>query len=135
MIDLKPDHIGVIVKNIEKEKIIYESLGFVCDSEIFQDNNQQMRGVFLRPTNEVGYRVELIEDLSESQSLNKILNNRCGKIYHIAFKVDDLEKNINEILEQLNAKILSPIKSGEYYAKVCFIFLSNAQIVELVEYK
>lgn len=133
MLKLDFDHLGIIVKSIEKEIPTYESLGYIVESEIFSDENQQMRGVFL--TSPFAPRVELIEDLSDSKALTKILNSNCGKIYHIAFKVDNLENKLNEILKQTNGRILSPIKKAQYYNKVCFIFLSNTQIIELVEYK
>ena len=135
MIDMEIDHIGLLVKNIEKELSIYEKLGYTKIGKIFQDNNQMMRGQFLKPLKGDGYLIELIEDLSDSKSLQKILNSQNGKIYHLAFKVENLEKNIDEILKQLNGRVLSPIKNGEYFKKVCFIFLQNAQIIELVEHK
>ena len=135
MIDMEIDHIGLLVKNIEKELSIYEKLAYTKIGKIFQDNNQMMRGQFLKPLKGDGYLIELIEDLSDSKSLQKILNSQNGKIYHLAFKVENLEKNIDEILKQLNGRVLSPIKNGEYFKKVCFIFLQNAQIIELVEHK
>lgn len=134
MINLEIDHLGLIVKNIEKEILIFEKLGYVREGHIFQDNNQKMKGLFLRSSLVEGYRLELIEDLSESLSLQRMLNSQNGKIYHLAFKVKNLEENLDEILKQLNARILSPIKKGEYFKKVCFLFLQNAQIIELVEY-
>lgn len=134
MIDFELDHLGIIVKSIDKELEIYKALGYSVECGIFQDNTQGMRGLFLNsPFNDC--RIELIEDLSESKALSKMLNTRCGRIYHLAFKVKNLEEQIEEILKQLNARILSPIKNAEYYAKVCFLFLPNAQIIELVEYK
>lgn len=133
MLDLEFDHIGILVKSIDKEKKIYETLGYQVESEIFIDDNQKMRGLFMCSKN--APRVELIEDLSDSRALNKILNSQCGKIYHVAYKVKKLEEQIEDVLLKLNAKILSPIKEASYYDKVCFVFLPNAQIIELVEYR
>lgn len=134
MIALEFDHLGLIVNSIEKEFSIYEQLGYLKIGNVFQDNNNNMKGLFLESLSGGG-KIELIEDLSESKSLKKILNSQNGKIYHLAFKVENLEENLDSILKQLKARILSPIKNGEYFKKVCFIFLQNAQIIELVECK
>ena len=45
--NLEFDHLGVIVKSIEKEIPIYQRLGYFQECEIFKNENQQMRGVFL----------------------------------------------------------------------------------------
>ena len=135
MVNLELDHFGVIVKSIKKDLSLYRTLGYDVDGDVFEDTNQQMRGVFLKAHNDSSYRLELIEDLSESRALSRILSSQCGRIYHMAFKVLDLESSINEIMRQLNAIVLSPIKSATYFGKVCFLFLPNAQIIELVEYR
>ena len=135
MIQLELDHLGIIVKSIEKEIEVYRKLGYICDSEIFQDDILKMRGIFVKPLCDKGYKIELIEDRSESKALYKIMNSQCGKIYHLAFRIKALEEQLDQILNQLDAKILLPITESTYYKKVCFIFLPNAQIIELVEYK
>lgn len=133
MLDLKFDHLGIIVKSIEKAIPLYVSLGYAIDGEIFCDEQQQMRGIFLVKPDEP--RVELIEDLSASKALTKMINTPCGRIYHLAYRVANLEANLNEILNTLNVRLLSPIKDGSYYKKVCFVFSQDMQILELVEYK
>ena len=86
--DMELDHLGIIVRSIEREIPVYVSMGYEVEGEIFQDDNQMMRGLFLKSPHSA--RVELIEDLSESRSLTKILGTQCGKIYHMAFKVKNL---------------------------------------------
>ncbi|MGX8716676.1 MAG: VOC family protein [bacterium] len=133
MLNLTFDHLGIIVKSIDKAIPLYLALGYTIDSEVFCDEQQQMRGIFLEKLGEP--RVELIEDLSASKALTKMINTPCGRIYHLAYRVQNLAENLDEILNRLNARLLSPIKDGSYFKKVCFVFSSDMQILELVECK
>ncbi len=133
MLDLAFDHLGIIVKSIDKTIPLYIALGYAIDSEVFCDEQQQMRGLFLAKSNEP--RVELIEDLSASKALTKMINTPCGRIYHLAYRVPNLKENLDEILKKLDVRVLSPIKPGSYYKNVCFVFSQDMQILELVEYK
>ena len=133
MLNLQFDHLGIIVKSIAKSVPWYEKLGYEIEGDIFEDHWQQMRGLFL---NKKGTpRIELIEDLSDSKVLSKLINSQNGKIYHLAYRVDRLEENLPKLLDELNIRILSPIKPGVFFKNVCFVFSPEAQIIELVEYK
>ncbi len=133
MLNLQFDHLGIIVKSIEKSVLWYEKLGYEIEGDIFEDHLQQMRGVFLNKKGSP--RIELIEDLSDSKVLAKLINSQNGKIYHLAYRVDRLEENLPKLLDELNIRILSPIKPGVFFKNVCFVFSPEAQIIELVEYK
>lgn len=133
MLNLEFDHLGIIVKSIEKSILWYENIGYKLEGSVFEDNLQQMRGLFL---DKKGHpRIELIEDLSASKVLARLINSQNGKIYHLAYRVEQLEENLPHLLDELNVRILSPIKLGTFFKKVCFVFSPEAQIMELVEYK
>ena len=133
MLDLTFDHLGIIVKSIDKAVPLYIALGYTIDSEVFCDDQQQMRGLFLAKPGEP--RIELIEDLSASKALTKMINVPCGRIYHLAYRVPNLDGNLDAILKRLDVRLLSPVKPGSYYKNVCFVFSQDMQILELVEYK
>lgn len=133
MLNLEFDHFGIIIKSIEKSVLWYKKLGYEMEGNIFEDHLQQMRGLFLNKKGSP--RIELIEDLSDLKILSRLINSQNGKIYHLAYRVERLEENLPKILEELNVRILSPIKVGTFFKKVCFVFSSEAQIIELVEYK
>lgn len=133
MLNLEFDHLGIIVKSIEKSILWYQKLGYAIEGKIFEDHLQQMGGIFLNKKSSP--RIELIEDLSDSKVLAKLINSQNGKIYHLAYRVERLEENLPQLLEELNVRILSPIKTGTFFKKICFVFSSEAQIIELVEYK
>ena len=133
MLNLVFDHLGIIVKSIDKTIPLYAALGYAIDGEVFCDEQQQMRGQFLMKPGEP--RIELIEDLSTSKALTKMINAPCGRIYHLAYRVSNLEENLEEILKRLNVRLLSPVKPGSYYKNVCFVFAQDMQILELVEYR
>ena len=56
---LKLHHIGVATRNIEKELEVFSRLGYRKCSEIFEDEIQHMRGIFITAPNQPC--LELIE--------------------------------------------------------------------------
>ena len=89
-----------------------------------------MHGLFLIAKGQP--RLELLENLSNSSTLNYYLKN-ASKIYHSAYYVDDIE-NVISILKNVRAKIVSPLKQSVYFGKrICFMMLPNMMMVELIE--
>lgn len=63
---MKVHHTGIIVKDLEKNVILYTKLGYDVVSNIVVDNVQQNRVVFLQNQN---HKIELIEPLNENSSI------------------------------------------------------------------
>jgi len=123
-------HIGVATFNIEKELAGYEILGYTRDSDIFEDENQGIRGLFITAPGQP--RLELLENLPDSKTLDVWLKNKT-KMYHFAYFVDDIESAI-KILKENKLRIASPLKFSSYFnSRICFLMLQNFFIIELVE--
>ena len=65
---MKVHHTGIIVKDLEKNIILYTKLGYNEVSNIVVDNVQQNRVVFLQNQNN---KIELLEPLNEKSSISK----------------------------------------------------------------
>ena len=111
MLKLIFDYLGIIVKSIDKGIDCYIRLRYEVENEVFQDNFQQIRGIFLKK--KCCPQIEFIEDLSGSKVLSKFINSQNEKIYHLVYRVDQLQEKLSLILEQLNIQVLLPIKAGK----------------------
>lgn len=123
-------HIGVAVEDIMKEYSTFALLGYFRESDMFEDENQGIRGLFITSKNQP--RLELLSNLEGSTTLNAILSNK-NKLYHFGYFVSDIEKAV-EILQKARARIISPMKMSTYFGKrICFLLLTNMFMIELIE--
>lgn len=90
------DHIGMVVKDLEKGIQLYENLGLkVSGREDLQ--HLQVRVAFFEVG---GNRIELISPSAEDHELMHHIKEHGEGIHHVAFKV----RNLNEALENFNKK-------------------------------
>lgn len=123
-------HIGVATTNINKEFETYKILGYSKESEVFEDELQGIRGLFIVADGQP--RLELLENLDNSTTLDYWINNK-NKMYHFAYYVENIEKAL-EIFKNNRFKVISPLKKSVYFHKrICFLMLPNTYIIELIE--
>lgn len=114
----KVDHIGIAVKSIEEALKFYEGvLGIKCvEQEVVEE--QHVRTAFL-PVGDT--EVELLESTSDDGPIAKFIEKKGEGIQHIAYKVDNIEK----ALEELKAKGIRLIdekpRMGAGGAKIAFL--------------
>ena len=124
------EHIGVAVKNIEKEMKNYLLLGYRQVSYIFEDNTQGIRGVFL--AREGHPKLELLENLEGRDTVTKQLESG-NKMYHRAYLTKNIEAAV-ELFKANKAKVISPMVMSTFYkTRICFMILPNMEMIELVE--
>ena len=124
------EHIGVAVNNIEKEMKNYLLLGYRQVSDIFEDNIQGIRGVFL--AREGHPKLELLENLEGRDTVTKQLESG-NKMYHRAYLTKNIEAAV-ELFKANKAKVISPMVMSTFYkTRICFMILPNMEMIELVE--
>ncbi len=129
---LKLHHIGVATRNIEKEFEVFSKLGYKKYSEIFEDEIQHMKGLFIKAENQPC--LELIEGVGEQNPVKSHIL-KGNKFYHIAYETKNIEKDLQNFIENKSARVIVPITKAVYFKKICFILLPNMTIIELVELK
>lgn len=123
-------HIGVAVKDIEREMSVFTLLGYIRESAVFEDEQQGIRGVFLTAKGQP--RLELLCDINGSGTVAPHIKSG-NKMYHFAYTVTDIEKAMDVLLKS-RAQVISPLKQSAYFGKrICFLVLPNMYIIELVE--
>lgn len=125
-------HIGIAVKSIEETLKFYtEKLG-LNNPEIVEVPQQKVKVAALS----VGEsRVELLEQLSPDSPIARFLEKRGEGIHHIAFEVDDIEKQLKELKEKGVRLIHEEPATGAHGARIAFIHpkSTNGVLIELVE--
>ncbi len=89
----KIDHLGIAVRNLDKSVEYYEnSLGLSCHGRE-EVESQKVRTAFF----EIGeVHLELLEPTSEDSPIARFLEKNGEGIHHIAFRTDDIEKQLNQ---------------------------------------
>lgn len=123
-------HIGVAVKDINKELATFAFLGYSKSSELFEDYNQGIRGIFIEAKGQP--RLELIENQEGSNTVTQMIENG-NKMYHFGYLVNDIDKAIRVFVNS-KARVISQKKQSMYFTRnICFLMLPNMYIIELIE--
>jgi methylmalonyl-CoA epimerase len=104
----KIDHIGVIVRDLDKGVKYYQSLGigpfeplnrFVASREIPGKTNGNIK-LKIRLANMGQVKVELIEPVAGESPQKEFLENNGEGIHHLGFVVDDLDKEVAKLAKK-----------------------------------
>ncbi|KGG80620.1 methylmalonyl-CoA epimerase [Caloranaerobacter azorensis H53214] len=114
----KVDHIGIAVKNLEETLKFYkEVLGLELNGiEIVEE--QKVKVAFL-PIGDT--EIELLESTDKEGPIAKYIEKKGEGIQHIAYRVDDIEKAIEEMKSKGIRMIDEKPRYGAGGAKIAFL--------------
>jgi len=128
----KIDHIGIAVKNLDETLKFYEEvLGIKCiGTEVVEE--QKVKTAFL-PIGDT--EVELLEATDEDSPIAKFIEKRGEGIQHIAYRVDDIEKALEEVKKRGIRLIDEKPRKGAGGAKIAFLHPKSTYgvLIELCE--
>ena len=133
---LKIHHLGIAVADMDAALAVYQNaLGFVLDSEMFDDPIQQVQVCFLKAKSNDGFLIELIKPLGPSSPVNGYLSKGIGA-YHICYEVDEIEKQLAELRSQKCLPI-GPLVPAVAFAgrRIAWCVTPTKHLIELVETK
>ncbi len=112
------DHIGIAVKSIDEALVFWQSsLGIQCTG-VEEVAEQKVKTAFL-PLGDT--EVELLEATSEESPVAKFIEKKGEGIHHLAIRVENLEK----ALEEMKAKGIKLIDETPRYgaggARIAFV--------------
>lgn len=129
---LKVDHIGIAVKNLDETLKFYtEILGLQCQgTEVVEE--QKVKVAFL-PVGDT--EVELLESTEEDGPIARFIEKNGEGVQHIAFRVDNIEEAISEMLEKGMVMLDEKPRYGAGGAKIAFMHpkSSHRVLIELSE--
>ena len=128
----KVDHIGIAVKNLEETLKFYEGvLGLKCGGTEVIDE-QKVKVAFL-PIGDT--EVELLESTDAEGPISRYIEKKGECIQHIAYRVDDIEKAIEEMKAKGIRMIDEKPRYGAGGAKIAFLHPKSTYgvLIELCE--
>lgn len=135
---MKVDHIGYLVKDMDRAAEAFAELGFAPVTEVIRDDVPDsagnVRNVLLRFLENAGTVVELVAPLGEDSDVFNRLQT-CGEgPYHICYAVDDLAASMEAMRAKKWRVLRRPSPAVAFGgAPVAFLVKKGAGIVELVE--
>ncbi len=128
------NHIGVAVRNINKELGFYSALGYKPKGEAFDNQAAGIRVQFLSAEGQPD--MELVQNLEKDGPVTAHIQAK-RKFYHIAYTTDDIQADMQRFVEEQNAVVLVPITHEECFEIEywCYLAFRNMAIIELVQLK
>jgi len=127
------DHIGIAVKSLEKASTFYTHiLGHtIMRTETVEDQKATVSFLLFGDT-----KIELLEATHPEGPIAKFIDARGEGIHHIAFRVANLEKSLEELKQKGVRLIDQTPRIGAGGAKIAFIHPkeSHGVLTELCEH-
>ncbi|MCQ1530573.1 methylmalonyl-CoA epimerase [Lutispora saccharofermentans] len=130
----KVDHIGIAVNNLEESVNFYEDILGLKLQGVETVEEQKVKVAFL-PVGDT--EIELLEATTPDSPIAKFIENKGQGVQHIAFRVDDLEKALEE-MKKLGIRLIDEKpRYGAGGARIAFLHpkSTNGVLVELCERK
>lgn len=128
----KIDHIGIAVRSIEQTLNIYtDILGLKLGGhEVVEE--QKVKVAFI-PVGES--KIELLESTESDGSIAKFIQKYGEGIQHMAFRVDDIEKTLQELKQKGVRLIDEKPREGAGGARIAFIHpkATKGVLIEICE--
>ncbi len=126
------DHIGIVVKSIEKGISHWEDVfGYKQMTEIVINTRQKVKVVFL--SKEKSLQVKLIEPSDESSSVYNFAK-KGGGLHHLCFKCNSMDEEIDR-LKSKRLRVIAAPQPGEAFENedIAFIFAKQGLNIELID--
>jgi len=123
-------HIGYATESIDRERRVFELLGYQVEGEPFVDALQGIAGCFVCGP---GPRIELLENLPGADTLTPWINAGV-KLYHFAYQVDDMADAIKWARTQRAKVIVQPVPATAFNGRhISFVMLRNGMMLEFIQ--
>ena len=128
----KIEHIGIAVKNLKQSNKLFQKLLGTAHYKIEAVLSEGVNTSFF----EVGpNKIELLEATNEESPIAKFIAKKGEGIHHIAFAVDDIEKEMKRLREEGFTLLNDVPKLGADNKLVAFVHpkTANGVLVELCQ--
>ncbi|WP_372714026.1 methylmalonyl-CoA epimerase [Ilyobacter sp.] len=115
---LKVDHIGIAVKDLDSVVKFYEDVMGIPLHGIETVEEQKVRVAFM-PVGDT--EIELLESTSPDGPIAKFIEKKGEGVQHVAFKVENIEEAIAEMIEKGYRMIDQSPRYGAGGAKIAFM--------------
>jgi methylmalonyl-CoA/ethylmalonyl-CoA epimerase len=128
----KIEHIGIAVQNIEASNKLFTK---IFGKPPFKSEKVKSEGV-VTSFFEIGdSKIELVAATTEESPIFKYLEKRRGGMHHVAFAVEDIEKEMTRLKQEGIRLLNESPKAGADNKIICFLHPqdTNGVLVELCQ--
>lgn len=128
------EHAGYAVEDISQclSQLVVPAFKPLSVGPIIEDPVQHVRVCFV--ILQGGGKLELIEPVSDTSPIRRLLRERRPGLYHCCFQTEDLGGSINALLRQGAVLTSNPVPATAYEGRqIAFLFSDRIGLVELVE--
>ena len=130
----KIEHIGIAVKDLKTANNLYSKLLNTSPYKMEEVESENVNTSFFQVG---GSKIELLEGTSPDSPISKFIKKRGEGVHHIAFEVDDIEKEITRLTKEGFQMIHEKPKEGADNKLIAFLHpkSSNGVLIELCQEK
>jgi methylmalonyl-CoA/ethylmalonyl-CoA epimerase len=129
---MKLEHIGIAIKNLEESTSLFSELFNITP---YKNEGVESEGVLTTFFKTGESKIELLSATTEDSPIAKFIEKKGEGIHHLAFEVEDIEKEIKR-LSRLGYKIINETpKLGADNKRIAFLHpkSTNGVLIELCE--
>lgn len=128
----KIEHIGIAVKDIEKSNALFEALFGAEHYKVEAVESEGVKTSFFKcgPN-----KIELLQATNDNSPIAKFIEKKGEGMHHIAFAVDDIEKEIERLTKEGFEMIHKAPKKGADNKLIAFLHpkSTNGVLIELCQ--
>ncbi len=134
--NLKFNHVGLIVRDIEKSARFYEDmLNMKRTTGVIYDPEQKVNLLFLEDKNVEGLVYELVQPVYEDSPSAQWLK-KGNTLQHFCYEVEDIQKGIKYFADNGGYLFVEPVPAVAFNNRlIAFLLTKEKLIIELLETK
>lgn len=129
---LKVEHIGIAVNDIRHSNLLFSRL---FNTQPYREEfveTEQVKTSFFK----IGEtKIELLESTAENSAINSFIQKKGEGIHHIAYEVEDIEKEMERLKNEGFQLLAEKPKKGADNKLICFLHpkSTNGVLIELCQ--
>lgn len=129
--NLEIDHIGYLVKKIDKAIQKFEKLGYKLKGNITRDTIRHIDICFMSKD---GYVIELVSPYDDESVVAKLIKRLGNSPYHICYKTNNFSETIQNLTKNGFTMIDKPLEALAFgNKKVVFMINHLVGMIELLD--
>ena len=130
--NLKLEHIGIAVKDMEMSKKLFTSL---LNAEAYKTEEVADEGVLVSFFKSGDSKIELLKAINEHSPIAKFIEKKGEGVHHLAFEVGNIEEAMENLREKGFILLNETPKRGADNKLICFLHpkSTNGVLIELCQ--
>ncbi len=128
----KIEHLGIAVKNIKDANDVYHKLLGTASYKTEKVESENVLTSFFKVGDS---KIELLEGTSTDSPITKFIDKKGEGLHHVAFEVDDIEAEMQNLKNQGFTLLSDKPKQGADNKLICFVHpkSANGVLIELCQ--